>query len=84
MNNYTEIDGAARYAHVAEAGQLLFGGSWKARLARHYGLSPAAVTKWGQDGAPVWVCVAIDDAVTTMRAREYFAARSNLEDSLKS
>ncbi len=37
-----------------------------------------AVTRWGQEGAPVWVCVAMRDALVAMRAQAVTAAQDGL------
>jgi hypothetical protein len=53
-----------RFAAVDRMASQLFGTErWKTLFADRYDISRQAVGKWAHNGAPVWACVALCDAL---------------------
>ena len=64
MNDYTEMTPEERFAEVDRMARELIGSArWKSDLARRYGITPEGVGRWMREGAPVWPCVALRDAL---------------------
>lgn len=64
MTEYDDLSPQARFALVDRMASQLFDTTrWKAAFARRYGMSPQGVDKWREAGAPVWACVALNDAL---------------------
>lgn len=77
MRDYTEMSGEERFSEVDRmAAQLIGSNRWKAPLARRYGMTPEAVGQWMRKGAPVWICVALRDALAAK-------ALSRIKDALR-
>lgn len=73
MNDYTDLTPKERFAEVDRMAAMLVGSArWKTAVARRYGITPEAVGKWMRQGAPVWICVALRDALA---ARAWEAVR---------
>lgn len=70
MQNYTELDGAARYDRLSELAAEVFGPRWKGALAEKYGIRAETVSSWGNKGAPAWVLAAMLDAVKVKRVAD--------------
>jgi transposase-like protein len=64
MDDYTQQDGAARYAALETLAAEFFESTrWKSAFCRRYGLTPQSVTAWRHNGAPAWAPQAMADAV---------------------
>lgn len=74
MTEYKDLTPEERFIALDRlAGQLFGTNRWKTEFARAYDLTPQAVNKWKNDGAPVWPLVALDDA---LRARKWDDVRA--------
>lgn len=61
------------------AAQLIGSNRWKAAIARRYGITPEAVGQWMRKGAPVWICVALRDALAAQALERVRAAIQEAE-----
>ncbi|UWQ30242.1 hypothetical protein [Leisingera sp. M523] len=78
--DYTEFTPKGRFALVDRmACQLFESERWETEFANRYGLSRQAVGKWAHEGAPVWACVALRDALA---AKALQAIRGQISDVL--
>lgn len=81
MTEYTDIRDMTpqeRFQLVDTMATQLFGTKrWKAEFARAYDLTPQAINKWMNDGAPVWAVVALADAI---HARKWQQVRGAVLD----
>ncbi len=64
MTNYSEMSPHARFVMLDRlATQLFETERWKTLFADRYDVTRQAVGKWAHNGAPVWACVALEDAL---------------------
>ena len=78
--DYTEIPPNGRFALVDRmACQLFETERWKTEFANRYGVTRQAVGKWAHEGAPVWACVALRDALA---AKALQVLRGQISDVL--
>lgn len=71
MDKYAEMTGLERFDAVEKLGAVYFETKrWKTEFARRYDVSVQAIQNWRNIGAPVWVCVALEDAIA---AKEFDA-----------
>jgi hypothetical protein len=64
LTNYSEMSPEARFAEINRlATQLFETERWKTSFADRYGIKRQTVGGWMREGAPVWACVALADAV---------------------
>lgn len=64
MTDYTEMSPQTRFALVDRMASQLFGTDrWKTLFSDRYDVTRQAVGKWAHNGAPVWACVALQDAL---------------------
>lgn len=64
MTDYMEMSPQTRFAIVDRMASQLFGTDrWKTLFADRYDVTRQAVGKWAHNGAPVWACVALEDAL---------------------
>lgn len=61
--NYAEWTPEARYAELEELAQLVYGPTWKGKLAEEYGVRKSTVSDWRNNGAPLYIVVALSNAV---------------------
>lgn len=64
MQNYADMSPEARFAEIDRlACQLFETNSWKTKFADRYGITRQTVGIWKREGAPLWPCVALEDAL---------------------
>lgn len=65
MTHYSEMTPEARYEALDQLATRFFETPrWKTKFAERYGFTRlATLTDWSKAGAPVWACVALEDAL---------------------
>jgi hypothetical protein len=70
LTDYHAMTPEERFAAVDRMATELYGTArWKAAFARRYDLTTQGVGKWKHAGAPIWACVAIQDALDADRLK---------------
>lgn len=74
MHDYINMTAEERFRAVDRLAIQLFGTDrWKTEFSRRYDMTPQAVNRWRNNGAPVWPLVALTDA---LKARKWDDVRS--------
>jgi hypothetical protein len=71
LDQYNDMTPAARFADL-ELNAIAFFGTphWKTAFCNRYGFTPQTLTKWKNEGAPVWAAQAMRDAWQAKRLTE--------------
>lgn len=73
--DYKSMAPETRWKAIERMAPDIFGTNWKGKLAECYGITPQAVTKWKNHGAPLWVAVAVSDLYRATLLERAIAAR---------
>ena len=69
------------FKQLEEIGQGLFGFSWKAQLAKAFGIDRRNVTAWKKQGVATWVDAEIEKVIT--ERKEQLLAAENTYQQIK-
>lgn len=84
QDEYTTEDPLTRYAKIASLAEEFFETTqWKKKMAARYGITPQAIAKWSNQGAPVWAFIAIEDATLAKRADKAIKDRREADAALQ-